>query len=146
MLAAFAQGYNFGSQVIDTHYLNIIDNQFTGTLGIGSRRSSLFVRIYTEHKPFVRWESELKHKKAQRLFEKLAALGNDQVSGELPVKDILKTLVAAALDNIDFRDKSNILHPKNATRKRTEQLPFWNKFLKILFSAIEDQNIDNYLK
>jgi hypothetical protein len=94
----------------------------------------------------VRWESELKHKKAQRLFEKLAALGNDQVSGELPVKDILKTLVAAALDNIDFRDKSNILHPKNATRKRTEQLPFWNKFLKILFSAIEDQNIDNYLK
>jgi DNA relaxase NicK len=146
IVAAFAQGNNFGFQVIDDSYSDIIDNQFAGTLGIGSRRSSMFIRIYTKHKLFVRWETQLKQKKAQGLFDKLAGLGNNKVGCELPVKDILKTLVAAALDNIDFRDKSNILHPKNATRKRTEQLPFWNKFLKILFSAIEDQNIDNYLK
>jgi hypothetical protein len=145
MLAAFLMGYNFGFQVIDDSYSDIIDNQFAGTLGIGSRRSSMFIRIYTNHHNFVRWETELKQKKAQELFDKLAGLGNNKVGCELPVKDILKTLVAAALDNIDFRDKSSSNHPKNATRARTNQLPFWSKFLKILFSSIEDQDINKYL-
>jgi DNA relaxase NicK len=146
IVAAFAQGNNFGFQVIDDSYSDIIDNQFAGTLGIGSRRSSMFIRIYTKHKLFVRWETQLKQKKAQGLFDKLAGLGNNKVACELPAKYILKTLVAAALDNINFRDKNSSIHPKNATKKRTEQLLFWNKFLKILFSSIENQDVNKYLK
>jgi hypothetical protein len=146
MIAAFLRGDNFGFQVIDDSYLDIIDNLLAGTLGIGSRLSSLFIRIYTKHRLFVRWETELKQKKAQELFDKLAGLGNNKVGCELPVKDILKTLVAAALGNIDFRDKSSSIHPKNATRARTNQLPFWSRFLNILLSLIEDQNINTYPK
>jgi DNA relaxase NicK len=146
MIAAFLRGDNFGFQVIDDSYLDIIDNQLIGTLGIGSRRSSLFIRIYTKHKLFVRWETELKQKKAQELFDKLANLGNHKVSDELLVKDILKTLVNATLGDLDFRDKSSSIYLKNATRARTNQLTFWSNFISNVFSSIESQNISNYLK
>jgi hypothetical protein len=146
IISAFLRGDNFGFQVIDDSYLDIIDNQLVGTLGIGSRRSSFFIRIYTKHKLFVRWESELKQKKAQDLFTQLASLGNNKVSHELLTKDILKTLVDAALDNLDFRDKSSSIHLKNATRERTEQLTFWSNFTNSIFSSIESQDVSNYLK
>jgi hypothetical protein len=146
IIAAFLRGDNFGFQVIDDSYLDLVDNQLVGTLGIGSRCSSLFIRIYTKHQLFVRWESELKQKKAQELFTQLANLNNHKVDDELLVKDILKTLVNAALDNLDFRDKSNSIHPKNATKARTNQLPFWSDFINSVFSSIENQDVSNYLK
>jgi hypothetical protein len=38
------------------------------------RRSSLFIRIYTKHQNFVRYEAEFKQVKAQKLFDDLAKL------------------------------------------------------------------------
>lgn len=128
MIAAFLRGDNFGFQVIDDSYLDIIDNLLVGTLGIGSRRSSLFIRIYTKHKLFVRYEAELKQSKASKLFDTLFDLSNSKSSSESQLKETQKALANAALDYIDFRDKSNSISPKNATKARTNRLPFWSSF------------------
>ena len=84
MLVAYEMGNYFGFKDIDDSYLDIIDNKPIGTLGIGSRRSEHYVRIYTVHKYFVRWETELKRKKAQKLFNKLASLTTDKTTNSLP--------------------------------------------------------------
>lgn len=133
MIAAFLRGDHFGFQVIDDSYLDIIDNLLVGTLGIGSRRSSLFIRIYTKHKLFVRWEAELKHKKAQKLFDTLFDLSNSKSSSESQLKQAQKALVHAAVGCIDFRDKSNSIFPKNATKARTNRLPFWSQIINTIF-------------
>ncbi len=138
MMAAFLKGNNFGFQVMDDSYLDIIDNLLVGTLGIGSRRSSLFIRIYTKHKLFVRYEAELKQSKASKLFDTLFDLSNSKSSSESQLKETQKALANAALDYIDFRDKSNSISPKNATRARTNQLPFWSSFRQSVFSSIEN--------
>jgi hypothetical protein len=137
MIAAFLMGDNFGFQVIDDSYLDFVDNKLVGTLGIGSRYSELFIRIYSKHRLFVRWETELKRQKAQRLFANLSNLGNNKGSDELPIKDFLKTLVDAAFDKLDFRDTSCSVCPKNATRARTFQLAFWSNFLAHVSSLIQ---------
>lgn len=49
IIGAYLRGDNFGFKVIDDSYLDIINNKLVGTLGIGSRFSSLFIRIYTRH-------------------------------------------------------------------------------------------------
>ena len=133
MIAAFLRGDNFGFQVIDDSHLDIIDNLLVGTLGIGSRRSSLFIRIYTKHRLFVRYEAELKHSKARSLFKQLADLGKQQCSDTQTLNDVTKVLAHTALDCIDFRDKSSISSPKNATRARTNQLPFWRDLRDTIF-------------
>ena len=84
MITAYLEGNNFGFKVIDDSYLDIIDNKLIGTLDIGSRRSSFFIRIYTKHKYFVRWETELKQDKAQELFNKLASLTTEKTTNSLP--------------------------------------------------------------
>lgn len=125
IIAAFLRGDHFGFQVIDDNHLDIIDNLLVGTLGIGSRRSSLFIRIYTKHRLFVRWEAELKQAKAQKLFATLANLSSSKSSCESQLKDTQKHLAHAALDPIDFRGKSSISSPKNVTKARNIRLPFW---------------------
>ena len=40
MIVAYLEDNYFGFEVIDDNYLDIIDNQLVGTLGIGSRYSS----------------------------------------------------------------------------------------------------------
>ena len=124
MITAYEMGNYFGFKDIDDSYLDIIDNKLIGTLGIGSRRSSFFIRIYTKHKYFVRWETELKQDKAQDLFDKLASFITDKTTNSLPIKAIYKALVDAALGQIDLRDKSSVSNPKNATKERTKRLPF----------------------
>lgn len=133
MIAAFHRGNNFGFQVIDDSYLDIIDNLLVGTLGIGSRRSSLFIRIYTKHRLFVRYEAELKQAKARDLFKQLADLGKQPCSDTQTLNDAKKVLAHAALDCIDFRDKSSISSPKNATKARTNRLPFWQDLRDTIF-------------
>jgi hypothetical protein len=137
MIAAFLRGDNFGFQVIDDSYFDIIDNLLVGTLGIGSRRSSLFIRIYTKHRLFVRYEAELKQAKARSLFVKLANLRSPKHSDISLIKDIQKALVYAALDCIDFRDKSSIISPKNATKARTNRLPFWRDLRDSIFYMLK---------
>ncbi len=139
MIVAFLYGYNFGFKVIDDSYLDIVDNQLVGTLGIGSRLSELFIRIYTKHRYFVRYEAEFKRKKAQELFTKLADLRQDKIHGNLPVKNIANALAKAALNGIDFRDKSMSISPKNATKNRTERFFFWQECLNKVFASIDKQ-------
>ncbi|MEM7591582.1 MAG: hypothetical protein AAF383_08685 [Cyanobacteria bacterium P01_A01_bin.83] len=138
IISAFLEGNQYGFKVIDDSYLDIINNKLVGTLGLGSRRSSFFVRIYTKHQEFVRWETELKQNKAQKLFDKLIELNVDKSEGSLPVLDILKSLLDAALCKIDFRDKSIGVSLKNATKTRTNRLPFWQILLDNLYSIIEN--------
>jgi hypothetical protein len=140
MIAAFLRGDNFGFQVIDDSYLDIIDNLLVGTLGIGSRFSELFIRIYTWHKLFVRWEVELKRQKAQKLFDTLFDVSNSKSSIESQLKEAQKALAHAAIDYIDFRDKSNSISPKNATKARTNQLPFWSSFKESVVSSIREHS------
>ena len=128
MITAYLEGNNFGFEDIDDSYIDIIDNKLVGTLGIGSRRSEHYVRIYTVHKYFVRWETELKQDKAQDLFDKLASFPTDKTTNSLPIEAILKTLKNAAIGKMYFGDKSSVSNPKNATKKRTKSLPFWQKF------------------
>ena len=136
MITAFLEDNNFGFQVIDDSYLDIVDNKFVGTLGIGSRCSSFFIRIYTKHKLFVRWETELKQKKAQKLFDELVDLATVRADNTLPAQAILKTLLDAAIGKIDFRDKSCINSPKNATKAKTKRLPFWQETLNRIYLSI----------
>ncbi|NJO97361.1 MAG: replication initiation factor domain-containing protein [Pleurocapsa sp. CRU_1_2] len=143
MIAAFLKGDNFGFQVIDDSYLDIIDNLLVGTLGIGSRRSQLFIRIYTKHLKFVRWEAELKQREAQKLFDTLSDLTNTTSSSKLHLKDAQIALAHAAFSYIDFRDKSDSISPKNATKARTNQLFFWRSFKQMLFSSLENQTTSN---
>ena len=124
--------------MIDDDYLDIIDKRLVGTLGIGSRRSEFFIRIYTKHRNFVRWETELKRKKAQKLSDILVDLVNNNIDDIQLEKDINQSFINAAIGNIDFRDKNSISSSKNATRGRTKQLPFWQTFLDKLFSLIEN--------
>jgi hypothetical protein len=146
MIRAFLYGYNFGFKVIDDSYLDILDNQLVGTLGIGSRFSELFIRIYTKHRYFVRYEAEFKRRKAQNLFTKLSNLGQDKADGSPLTKNIAKALVSAALDCIDFRDKRQGNSPKNATKNRGDRLPFWDICRNQIFSCIEQQAISNEFK
>ena len=137
MISAYLFDNNFGFQVIDDSYIDIVNNKLTGTLGIGSRYSNFFIRIYTKRKAFVRWETELKRGKAQKLFAQLANLikkNHEEVSS---ISDINKALVDAALGSIDFRDKSRCMSPKNATVVRTKRLVFWEVFLNVIYSLTE---------
>jgi DNA relaxase NicK len=113
--------------------VKFIDNLLVGTLGIGSRRSSLFIRIYTKHKLFVRYEAELKQDKARDLFKQLANLRSPKHSDVQIINATEKVLAHAALDWIDFRDKSSISSPKNATKARTNRLPFWQDLRDTIF-------------
>jgi hypothetical protein len=146
MIRAFLYGYNFGFKVIDDSYLDILDNQLVGTLGIGSRLSELFIRIYTKHRYFVRYEAEFKRRKAQKLFTNLVNIGQDKADGSSLARNMAKALPSAALDCIDFRDKRQANSPKNATKNRGDRLPFWDICRNQIFSCIEQQAISNELK
>ena len=102
IIRAYLEDNHYGFKDIDDNYLDIIDNKLVGTLGIGSRNSSLFIRIYTRHKYFVRWEAEFKQKKAQKLFTTLFNLSKQKSDDITFVKDVQKTLAHAALDGIDL--------------------------------------------
>ena len=95
MIGAYLEGNQFGFQVIDDNYLDIIDDKLVGTLGIGSRLSSLFIRIYTKHKYFVRWEAELKKNKAQKLFDKLFEIRRNKTDEVTYIRDVIEALDAA---------------------------------------------------
>ena len=129
MVNAFSKGNNYGFQVIDDSYLNIIKNKLVGTLGLGSRTSSLFIRIYTMHEHFVRWEAELKKAKAQKLFDKLASLESVNKTKSTLQKTISYALAKAAINCIDFRDNSIYSNRKYASKSKTKRLPFWQDFI-----------------
>lgn len=146
MIAAFLEGNNFGFQVIDDDYLDIIDNKLVGTLGIGSRLSSLFIRIYTKNKYFVRWEAEFKQKKAQELFTTLFNLSKQKSDDIAFYKEFQITLAHAALDCIGFPDKNGVNSPKNQSKSRTKPLLFWQVCRDKIFSQIENQADSNYVE
>ncbi|BAZ44227.1 hypothetical protein NIES4102_38810 [Chondrocystis sp. NIES-4102] len=143
MKKAFKLGYNFGFSVIDDSYFKITDNQFEGTLAIGSRRSSLFIRIYTKGKDFVRYEAELKRQKAQGLFNQIANLEVDKTLANDLIVSFAIVLAEAALSSIDFRNKDNISSQKNMTKKRTDRLFFWQDFIDKVLVTIDNQLLDN---
>lgn len=146
MITAYLENNHFGFKIIDDSYLDIIDNKLLGTLGIGSRRSSFFIRIYTKHQNFVRWETELKQKKAQELFDKLAKISTNKDTSILLVENILKTLIKAALGKLDFRDKNTSSLPKIATKNKTKRLSFWSIFTIQIYSIIDKQTISYITK
>lgn len=139
MISAFLENNHYGFKFIDDSYTDIIDNKLVGTLGLGSRRSSFFVRIYNKHKNFVRWETELKKKKAQKLFDKLAKISKDKNEYSKFAKDIQDALIDTAIGKIDFRDNRIFVNHKYARRDRSERLLFWQVFLDKLHS-----NSDTY--
>ena len=146
MIGAYLEGNHFGFEVIDDSYLDIIDNKLVGTLGIGSRLSSLFIRIYTKHKYFVRWEAELKKNKAQKLFDKLFEIALNKTDEVTYIRNVIKALDAAAFNEIGFRDKSSVSSSKNATKARTEPLPFWKVFREQRYSFIENLTNSNHVE
>ena len=129
MITAYLEDNNYGFEVIDDNYLDLVDKRLTGTLGIGSRHSSFFVRIYTRHSYFVRWETELKQNEAQKLFNNLATLADNKSSIQSVLKDVHTALLSAAIGQIDFRDNYRFTNRKHASRGKTEQLFFWKDFL-----------------
>jgi len=141
MIVAFLEGNNFGFEVIDDSYLDIVNNQLVGTLALGSRKSQHYIRIYTKHRNFVRYEAEFKGGKAQKLFDKIANLDADKIDSSSPLKSLQKALAEAALNCIDFRDKSKNASPKNATKKRIKPLSFWQLYKDKIFSLIENGTI-----
>ena len=145
MLVAYEMGNYFGFKETNEQYLYCRSEGCIGTLPLGSRHSEHYVRIYTLHKYFDRWETELKRKKAQRLFDELARLINDKSSSILPIKSICKTLVDTAIGQIDFRDKSKINSSTNATRARTKRLSFWQERIDKINQTIERLPDSNYL-
>ena len=146
MITAYLEDNQFGFKDIDDNYLDIINNKLIGTLGIGSRHSSLFIRIYTRHKYFVRWETELKRKKAQKLFDKLASFTTEKSINSLPIKAIHKTLIDTAIGKIDFRDKSNYTNKQHASKNKTKKLLFWQAFRQNIYSSIESLTDSNYTR
>ena len=146
MIVAYLEDNYFGFKDIDDSYLDIIDNKLVGTLGIGSRYSSLFIRIYTKHKYFVRWEAEFKQKKAQKLFKDLFNLSKQKTDDIRFIKNIQKTLAHAALDCIDFRDTSSTNSSVNRSKSRTKRLLFWQIFKDKVFSQIDKLTNSNYVE
>ena len=138
MIIAYLEDNQYGFQLIDDNYLDIVNNKFIGTLGIGSRRSSFFIRIYTKHRLLVRWETELKQNKAQNLFNKLAELITVENQDTLIVKAMVKTLLDAAICEIDFRDNKYYTNKRYARKNKTEQLPFWQSFIAKIYSLLEN--------
>ena len=134
MIIAFMEGNQYDFEVIDDSYLDIVNNKIVGTLGIGSRRSNFFVRIYTKHQYFVRWETELKRNKSQALFNKLVDLATDNKGSGLPVGTVQKALLDAAIGDIDFRDNSRYSNQKHVSKSKTKQLVFWQSFLNQIYS------------
>ena len=146
MIIAYLNDCSYGFQVIDDSYLDIIDNKLVGTLGIGSRLSSFFVRIYTKHQYFIRWETELKKKKAKSLFDKLSSFDSEDSSKISFIKSIQIALIEAAMGDIDFRDNSVFGNRKYARKSKTNRLSFWENTLNTIFSFIENKGDSNHLK
>ena len=146
MIVAYLEDNYFGFKDIDDSYLDIIDNKLVGTLGIGSRYSSLFIRIYTKHKYFVRWEAEFKQKKAQKLFKDLFNLSKQKTDDIRFIKNIQKSLAHAALDCIDFRNKNNNNSSINRSKSRTKRLLFWQICIDKVFSSIKNLTNSNYVE
>jgi len=144
MISAYLRGDNYGFQVIDDNYLDIVDNKLVGTLGIGSRYSEFFVRIYTKRKLVVRWETELKQKEAQKAFVFLATLAVDETDASTSVKTIKKALIDAAYGKIDFRDNRYYTNKSHARKDKTERLPFWQEVLNKIDSLIENLDSSNH--
>lgn len=137
MREAGLQGNKFGFTAIDDSYLKVINGSFQGTLGLGSRTSQSFVRIYTKGNYLVRWETELKRAKAQELFNQLADLELDKLHDISEAKGVFDILLKAAIGTIDFRDKTNSKLSKNLTKNRTVRLPFWQSFLDLIHASID---------
>lgn len=143
MLVAIDSGDYFGFKKVDEEYLYCTSEGCLGTLYLCSRLSEFFVRLYTSHEYFDRWETELKRGKAKKLFVHLASLVKESNDEVLSMSDILKALVNDAFGKIDFRDKSKCMSPSNATREKTNRLPFFQKILDIVYSStanIADNN------
>lgn len=145
ILVAYEMGNYFGFNKTNEDYLYCISDGCIGTLALGSRLSEHYVRIYTLHKYFDRWETELKRNKSQNLFDKLARLAKNKVDNNFSSGAILKALSSAALDKINFRDKSQASSFKNATKERTKRLSFWQTTSDKIHSAIENQADYNWL-
>jgi|GEM_PF-3300015 len=146
MISAYLDDNQYGFKVINDDYLDIINNKFVGTLGLGSRHSSFFVRIYTLHEFFVRWETELKQTKAQNLFDYLADSSQDKLDSSLFIKTTQEALVNAAIGKIDFRDNSKYTNLRHASRSKTDRLYFWQLFIDEVSGKINNQADIKHLK
>lgn len=144
IISAYREGKHFGFQSIDERYVQMTNHRFSGTLGIGSRRSNLFIRIYTRHKSFVRYEAELKGDKAKKLLTDLIGIVNSNLPNNTQAYLFLKALEKAAVGDIDFRSSSHNLTAKNTTRARTERLLWWSECRENISASIENLTKSNY--
>ena len=142
MVVAVEMKNCFGFTESNQDYLYCRSEGCIGTLALGSRRSEHYVRIYTVHKFFDRWEAELKQGKSQSLFNNLAAFSIDKLPDKHQIEKLLKTLVLAAFYDKDFRDKTSISSQKNATKARTKRLLFWSDSLSKIFLSVGIKSID----
>ena len=146
MAVAIDSGNYFGFTESNQEYLYCRSSGCIGTLYLGSRHSSHYVRVYTLHQFFDRWETELKRNEAQKLFDNLTVLGSSKPMIRIASKAIHQALLSAAIGKIDFRNKSQCNLAKNATRARSKRLSFWQGSLDKIFSSIDNQADINYLK
>ena len=141
---ALERGNYFGFETKDEEYLYCFPKGCVGTIALGSRESSHYVRIYTKGAKNNRWEGELKQDKAKDLFNGLASFNTNKLQDIEQIKALLKLLVKAAFANKDFRDKSQCSTAKNTTKERTKRLPFCDRTIKVILGTIENQNISSY--
>lgn len=145
IIQAVLDGNHYGFKLIDDEYLQIYDDRFEGTLGLCSRESNLFIRIYTKDGILIRYEAELKYTKARRLFKELVKIADKDISEIVRAKEFLEALAKAALDDIDFRANDNPNGSKNRAKSRTKRLPFWTRCRDRIQASIDNVTDTNHL-
>lgn len=120
-------------------------NEYLETDYYGSRQSESMVRCYQkqiEDKKIIRFEGELKRKKAENAMSCIVALERDraaymkaetdqereEIDNQFK-KDLSQIMAGIAVGCIDFRDRTKGGDRKEKNLDRCERLPFWEKFL-----------------
>lgn len=123
----------FGDEYLETDYY-------------GSRQSESMVRCYQKmmgEQKIVRFEAELKRKKAENAMACITAIDRDReaymntgspqdieaIDRQLE-SDLLQVMAGMAVGCIDFRNRMKEENRKEKNLDRCERLPFWEKFVK----------------
>lgn len=136
---------NFGFRKMIWYEGGICGEHLSGTLGMGSRNSGKYVRVYDHSRECMRYEVEFKRGYAQPVFEQLATLsrkeyddtGNNissQSEGNISSSDnwdidVQKTMASIAIGAIDFRDRGNRKDATRAGVRDSKRVDFYQQFI-----------------
>ena len=130
MIEAYNDGNYFGFK---KHRTEKTDNDDPKNPDIvhyfGAKTSKKLTRVYNHKNESLRLETQFRGKYAQVAFEAIATLERDDESDEKWSKIIQKTIGGIAIGAIDFRDRSKLQNPKQASKSKTKRFPWWQDFI-----------------